>query len=178
MKPARVPIATPRQGQIAHPHQRVDVLTADLGQQLLGAAALRPGIDQAEAPRRRDDRDVVRDREVGHQRQLLEDADHAGRVGGGGRGETDIFPGKAHAAGIGLDHAGDDLDQRRLAGTVLAQHGVNLAAFAGEVDAFEGAHASIPLGNAGQREKGVLRRDSIRHGGAQAATAWRMPGRD
>ena len=154
----------PRQRQVAHPHQRVDVRAADLGQQGLGAAALRPGIDEAEAPRRRSDRDIVRDREVGHQRQLLEDAHDAGRVGGGWRGEADIVSGKAHAAGIGLDHAGDDLDQRRLAGTVLAQHRMDLAALAGEVDALEGAYAAIALGDAGQCEEGALRRDSILHG--------------
>ena len=114
------------------------------------------GIDQAEAPRRRRDRDIVRDREVGHQRQFLEDADDAGRVGGGWRGEADIDSGKAHAAGIGLDHAGDDLDQRRLAGAVLAQHRVDLAALAGEIDALEGAHAAIALGDAGQCEEGRL----------------------
>ena len=35
-------------------------------------------VDQAEAARRVGDRDVVRDRQVGHQRQFLEDADDAG----------------------------------------------------------------------------------------------------
>ena len=38
-------------------------------------------VDQAEALRRVGDADVVGDRQVGHQRQLLEDADDAGRVG-------------------------------------------------------------------------------------------------
>ena len=74
------------------------------------------------------------------------------------------FPAKAHAAGIGLDHAGDDLDQRRLAGAVLAQHGVDLAALAGEVDALQGAHTAIALGDAGQCEEGTLRLDRILHG--------------
>ena len=55
---------------------------------------------------------------------------------------------KRMRAGIGLHHAGDDLDQRRLAGPVLAQHRMDLAALAGEIDAFEGAHAAIALGNA------------------------------
>ena len=67
-------------------------------------------------------------------------------------------------AGIGLDHAGDDLDQCRLAGTVFAQHRMDLAALAGEVDVLEGAYAAIALGDAGQCEEGALRRDNIQHG--------------
>ena len=39
-----------RQRQVAHPQQRIDVLATDLGQQRLGAAALRARVDQAEAP--------------------------------------------------------------------------------------------------------------------------------
>ena len=70
-----------------------------------------------------------------------------------GRGEADIGSREAHAAGIGLDHAGDDLDQRRLAGAVLAEHRMDLAALAGEVDALERAHAAIALGDAGQGEE-------------------------
>ena len=49
-------------------------------------------VDQPEAARRVADRDVVGDREVGDQRQLLEDADDAGRVGRGRRRERDRLP--------------------------------------------------------------------------------------
>ena len=75
-----------RQRQIAHADDAVDVLAADLGEQRLGAAALGARVDQTEAARRRGDRNVVRDREVRHQRQFLKDADHArgGRRGGTG----------------------------------------------------------------------------------------------
>src|SRR5437868_1084481 len=140
------------------------ISAADLGEQRLGAAALRATIDQAEAPRRRSDRNIVRDGKVRHQRQLLEDAHDASRVGGRRRCEADVIPGKAHAAGIGLDHAGDNLDQRRLAGTVLPQNRMDPAALAGEVDVLKGAHATIALGDAGQCEEGKLRRDGILHG--------------
>src|SRR5262249_37326127 len=78
--------------------------------------------------------------------------------------EPDVLSGKTHVAGIRLDHAGDDLDQRRLARTVLAQHGVDLAALAGEVDALERPNACIALRDAGQGEKGAFRRAGILHG--------------
>ena len=67
----------------------MDVLGAGARQRLLGDAALRAAVDQAEAARRIADRDVVGDRQVGDQRQFLEDAGDAGRVGGGRRGERD-----------------------------------------------------------------------------------------
>jgi len=71
-----------------------------LGQQGLGARRWRPGVDEAEAPGG-EVIEIIRDRESGHQRQLLEDAHNASRVGGGRRGEADIASGKAHAAASG-----------------------------------------------------------------------------
>ncbi len=59
-------------------------------------------------------------------------------------------------ARVRLDHAGDDLDQRRLAGAVLAQHRVDLAAPAGEIDVLQRAHAAVALGDLRQDEESRL----------------------
>ncbi len=74
-----------RQRQIPDERHRVDVRRAGALERLLGDAPLRAPVDQAEALRRIADGDVVGDREIGDERQLLEDADDAGAVGGGRR---------------------------------------------------------------------------------------------
>ena len=70
-----------RQAEVADEGARVDVLALDAGEERLGAPALGGAVDQPEALRRVGERDVVGDREVGDQRQLLEDADDAGAGG-------------------------------------------------------------------------------------------------
>ncbi len=85
-------------------------------------------VDHAEALRRVGNDDVVGDAEFGDQRQLLEDADDAGLVGLGRRGEVHLLPIQHHAALVGRDDARHDLDQRRLAGAVFAQDGMDAAA--------------------------------------------------
>ena len=112
----------------------MDVLAADARQQLLGAPPLGALVDQAEAARRVGDADVVGDRQVGQQRQLLEDAHDPGAGGLERRGERDVPALEEHGALGGLHDPGHDLDQRRLAGAVLAEHGVDAAALAGEID--------------------------------------------
>jgi hypothetical protein len=49
-------------------------------QRFLGLAPLRPPIDQSEATRRIADGDVVGHRQIGDEREFLEDAGNAGRV--------------------------------------------------------------------------------------------------
>ena len=73
-----------RQRQILDRRQRMDVRRAGARERLLGDAPLRAPVDQAEAQRRIADRDVVGDREVGDQRQFLEDADDAGALAAAG----------------------------------------------------------------------------------------------
>jgi len=60
----------------------------------------------------------------------------------------DLLPVEVHHAGIGLGHAVDQLHQRRFAGTVLAQDGVNAAGRHAERDVVVGHHAGIALGDA------------------------------
>ena len=113
--------------QVLDQRERVDVGGAGAGQRLLGEAALGAAVDHAEARGRLADDDVVGDREVGDERELLEDADDAGVAGGGGRGKADGVAVQGHPAAVGLHDAGHDLDERGLAGAVLAEDGVDAA---------------------------------------------------
>jgi hypothetical protein len=137
-----------RERKVAHPLHGVHVGTADAGEELAGDLALPPAVDQAEATRRIGDADVVGDRQVGHQRQLLEDADDARPVGGDRRGEAHASSLEEHLALGRLHDAGHDLDQGRLAGAVLAQHRMDGAALAAEVDLVQRAHAAVVLADA------------------------------
>ena len=133
----------------------MDVLGAGARQRCLGHAALRAPVDQAEAARRVADRDVVGDREVGDQRQLLEDADDAGRVAPPpATAKATGWPSSSMRPASGCDDAGHDLDQRRLAGAVLAEHGMDAAGLDREVGALERAHAAVALGDALHRRTG------------------------
>ena len=138
----------PRQRQVLDQRQRMDVVGAGARQRFLGHAALRAAVDQPEAARRIADRDVVGDREVGDQRQLLEDAGDAGRMGRGRRCKRDRLAVEQHAALVGRDDARHDLDQRRLAGAVLAEDRVNAAGLDHEVGVLQRAHAAVALGDA------------------------------
>ena len=60
----------------------------------------------------------------------------------------------ADGAAVGGVHAGDDLDQRRLAGAVLAEERVHLAGEDVEVDVLEHADAGEGLRDAGERDEG------------------------
>ena len=59
----------------------------------------------------------------------------------------------ADLAGIGMQHAIDDLDQRALAGTVLAEQGMDLAGQDLEIDAVVGEAAREALDDALERQK-------------------------
>ena len=88
----------------------MDVFGACTQQRFLGHAPLRLAVDQPETARRVADCDVVRDREIGDQRQFLEDARDAGRIGCSRRGERDRLAVEQHAAFVGRDDTGHDLD--------------------------------------------------------------------
>ncbi len=70
----------------------------------------------------------------------------------------DIFAGVVDAAGIGSQHAGGNADQRRFAGAVLADDGMNLAGHDQNVDAFERLHRAEALAHAGKRHHRHMRR--------------------
>ena len=155
----------------------MDVVGAGARERLLGHAALRAAVDQAEAARRVADRDVVGDRQVGDQRQLLEDAGDAGRVGRRRRRERDRLAVEQHPALVGRDDAGHDLDQRRFAGAVLAEHRVDAAGLDREVGILQRAHAAVALGDALHHEQAHRLRIGDREPAPRVgAGAWRARG--
>jgi hypothetical protein len=97
----------------------VDIGGAGAGERRLGNPPLRAAVDHPEFFRRVTDDDIIGDAELGDQRQLLEDGDDAGLVGGCRRRENERAAFHRHAPFIGRHHAGHHLDQRRLAGAVL-----------------------------------------------------------
>jgi hypothetical protein len=104
------------------------------------------------------DEDVLGDRQVGEQpRLLLDDGDAASpRVG---------RPADRHGltvdddrAAIGFVDAGQDLDERALAGPVLADEGVRFAGEQVERDILDGERRAEPLRDALERDAGRRRR--------------------
>ena len=67
--------------------------------------------------------------------------------------------------GIGLDQAGDDLDQRALAGAVLAEQRHHLAGAELEIDLGEGLDAAVALGQAAHQKARSLDRAFRIHAG-------------
>ena len=132
----------PRERQVLHQLVGMHIRAAGTLQQFFGAAALRAVIDQSELPRRIGDADIVRHRQVGHQRQFLEHADDAGLRRLGGRLEARRLAQELHLAVVRLHDAGDDLDQRRFAGAVLAQDRVDAPGGTFEIHVVERPHAA------------------------------------
>src|SRR4051812_671907 len=62
-----------------------------------------------------------------------------------GRGEADLLAFDEDPAGIRLVDAGEDLDQGRLAGAIVADQAHDLSSLGVEVDALERMDAAIPL---------------------------------
>ena len=84
-------------------------------------------VEQAEAALLAAEEDVLGHRAVGHQVDLLVDRADAGRLRLLRRGELDGLAVEQDLAGILPVIAGQDLDQGRLAGAVLADQRMNLA---------------------------------------------------
>jgi hypothetical protein len=70
--------------------------------------------------------DVLGDAQVGEDHRLLVDRHDAVVLRISGRAQRDELAVDAHLAGVGLVDAGHRLDERRLAGAVLADQGVDL----------------------------------------------------
>ena len=109
--------------QVMDPQIGVDVGTDDL-EGALGARARRVPVDQAEAARKAEhERDVLGNRHPLDQTKILvdvRDRQATQRVG-------DVAAAVGHRAGVERMDAGEDLDERRLAGAVLAQERHDLA---------------------------------------------------
>ncbi len=122
------------------------------------------GVDPATgAQRLAADEDVLDDREVGEERRLLvDDGDPAvARVGRAGQGDLDAVDEQLPA--VRRVHAGEDLHERRFAGSVLADESVSLARVEIDRDVVERADRPESLGCVLEREDGHLRRRCRRH---------------
>ena len=94
------------------------------------------------------DENVLGDIEIGKQQRLLIDRGDAKPLRLGGAADRDRSAGQKHLAAIRLMHAGDDLDQRRFAGPVLAKQRVNFACVKGEGHVVERLGGVEALGDA------------------------------
>ena len=100
------------------------------------------------------DEDVLGDREVGEQRRLLVDDRDAGGAGVRGAGEHELRGRRPSisAPRVGLMDAAEDLDERRLAGAVLADERVDLAAVQLERHALQRVHGAERLAGVDQAQ--------------------------
>ena len=150
--------------QVLHPGVGVDG-HPEVGAE--GRDALRAGVEveQGTAAQLVAQHHVLGDRERLHQLEVL--VDHADAVGDGvGRApEAHGLALDDELAGVGLVEPEDHVHERRLAGAVLAQQAVDLAAAELEVDGVVGQDAREPLGDPAGGEDDVGRRFGRRDGG-------------
>ena len=102
--------------------------------------------------RRVAEEDVLGHGQLGEQQQLLEHGGDAGGLRLLRAAEVDLAPVDADRARVRPVDAGDDLDQRRLAGAVLAQQRMDLAGTDVEADVVQRPHAGERLAQALDRQ--------------------------
>ena len=132
------------------------LLEADLLEQRAGARLVGIPVDDAEFGVLVAEEDVLGDRQHRHQRQLLVDDDDAQMLAVVDAFEMAILPAIDDLAVIGAGRidARQHLHQRRLAGAVLADHGMDLAFLDAEVDVRQRLHARERLGDVAHLEDG------------------------
>jgi hypothetical protein len=86
------------------------------------------------------------------QAEVLVDHADAERPRLGRRRDLDALAVPAHLAGVGPDGAVDDLHQRRLAGAVLAEDGVDLPRRDAQADPVVGLHRRVRLADVDELE--------------------------
>ena len=101
------------------------------------------------------------DRELRDQREVLVDGLDAVRAGGPDRVEADALAADDHIAPVLLVEAAQDLDERALAGSVVADEPEHLALAQDEVDAAEDDERAEALGHAAHLERGSSRRRRV-----------------
>ena len=117
-------------------------------------AVHRLAVDEPAASRELAEEHVGGDVEHLDQGQILEDGGHAGAPGVGGTAERDVVAGDPDLTLVLLVDAADDLDERGLAGAVVAEDGQHLPGVGGQVDAGESGEVAEPLGDAAQLKVG------------------------
>ena len=124
---------------------------------LAGDGAGRPphgrGVDKAQAGGLAADEDVLRDRQRGDEVELLVDGDDAQRLGVVRACGRDLAPVEGDRASIRRLGAGQDLQERGLAGPVLAQERHHLARADLEGHVGQRLHAGKALGDPGHAEE-------------------------
>ena len=106
-----------------------------------------PPADEQARPGLAADEDVLRDRHVGRQGEFLVDGHDAAPLRVMRRRQLDAIAGQLDRPGIGLLRPGQDLEQRRLPGAVLAEQRMDLAGAHREVDVVERLDAGKALGD-------------------------------
>ena len=105
------------------------------------------------------------DVEARHEVELLEDGGDARGLRGARIVEANGPPLQKHFASVRSEDAGEDVHERRLAGAVLAEEGMNLAALEVEIDAAQSLHAAEMLGDPAHDEQRRRRFDRPAHRG-------------
>ena len=148
--------------------------TSSSGEDRCGLAAHRAPVDRAERGRRRvTQEDVLGDRQVGEQRGSWWTTAMPERAGlrRAVRASTGS-PSSAIVAGVRLVDAGEDLDERALAGAVLADERVDLAGPQLERDVVERLGRAEPLRDAGATARAPGRRRFGDRHRLDLTTAW------
>ena len=148
--PGEVEHAQERQWHVAHLLAEVEPVEVHVGEVLAHRVDVRAG--QAE---------VLRDRQVGRHRRVLEHRGETACEGVAGTVHGGRLAVDADRSGIGAQHPGEDLDERRLAGTVGAEQGVHLAGRDRQVDGAQGDDRAERLGDGSRLQQWNGHRASI-----------------
>ena len=128
---------------------RLSPILSVIARVILGEA---PPADEQPRARFAADEHVLGDRHVGGEGEFLIDGDDAGALGVVGRGEGDRLAIELDLARIGAVRAGQNLEQRRLAGAVLAQKRMDFGLADFEMHVLERKHAGKALADPGHLE--------------------------
>jgi hypothetical protein len=135
--------------------REIDVLAPDGGERRGRAAAHVPPAHERSAHRLDAQQDVLHDRQVRREGELLVDHRHPGRPAVGGRARGVRLRAEAHRAGVRPHRAGEDLHQGALARAVLADQRVHLAGPHRQVDAVQRDRRAERLADPGHVQEGV-----------------------
>ena len=143
--------------KIAHLRHRIALEPDALGDGLRLLRHAPPAYEQLRAGFAADEH-VLGDRHVGGEGELLVDRDDARALGVVRRRKGDRLPEQLDFARIGALRAGQNLEQRRLAGAVLAEKRMDLRRSHFEMDVLKRKHAGKALADAGHLEDRAVRR--------------------
>src|SRR5690606_30185944 len=153
-----------------HRSRRDRPLDAEVGEELAGVRVHLATVDEPAFLRFPSEEDVLGDGAIRQEVELLVDDADATLLRLTGMVELHRLAIEHDLPGIRLVDPGDDLHQGRLAGTVLAHDGMDLARKDVEVDVVQRPHTRERLRDPAQREQGRRRRA----GGCAVSWSWRV----